>query len=327
LKVAQKSTKRWFPWKLLRWILAGGVLGLLIWQCIHLGQRLDTSAFRAAVLAPANTWRLALVLALMPINWLIETHKWRLLLLPFHPWTFARCWRGVLAGLSVSAITPNRIGEIGGRLLVARPEEIGGVLTSSLLGSMAQWLAFLALAFPALLWVGSSLFPPDWRHLLWLAIPLGPGLIVLLWWRGKPLLLRLLLYLEQRWQLATGPLREALSELNFSLMLRAGAWAALRFSVYVLQLYLLLQVFGLFLPFWWGVAGIAAIYLLQAGIPLPPGVNLLTRAEIGILLWGNAPAVTAASLAAFGTLFLVNVLIPALPAYWLIVKKLKLHAH
>jgi hypothetical protein len=166
------------------------------------------------------------------------------------------------------------------------------------------------------------LLKEEWLMVRWFFLPLGPLAILLLWWGGKPLIVKLLAWLEKREWMKTTALNEVLQDVNFTLILRAGAWAAFRFTVYVIQLYLLLSVFGLVLPFWWGLAGIAAIYLIQAGIPLPPGVNLVTRAELGILLWGNNPEVTVASLAAFGTLFLVNVLLPALPAYWLIVKKI-----
>lgn len=306
----------------LKYIVSAIVLGVLLWQLRQLMTELDSVAFRRALTQPENGWRIALVLLLMPVNWLLETKKWQLLLHPFHDWSFRKCLRGVMAGVSVSAATPNRIGEIGGRLLVAKKEEIPGVLASSLLGSIAQWLAFLSLAFPALVWVSGSLLKEEWLMLRWFFLPLGPLAILLIWWGGKPLIIKLLTWLEKRGWMQTSALNEVLQDVNFSLILLAGVWAALRFTVYVIQLYLLLSVFGLVLPLWWGLAGIAAIYLIQAGIPLPPGVNLVTRAELGILLWGNNPEVTAASLLAFGSLFLVNVLLPALPAYWLIVKKI-----
>lgn len=306
----------------LKYAVSALVLGILGWQLQRLTTELDTANFHRAVTRPENGWRIALVLLLMPINWLLETKKWQILLLPFHDWSFGKCLRGVLAGVSVSAATPNRIGEIGGRLLVAKKEEIPGVLASSLLGSIAQWLAFLSLAFPALVWVSGALIGEKWLLVRWFFLPLGPLAILLIWWGGKPLIVNLLAWLEKRGWLETATLNDVLRDVNFTLILTAGIWAGARFAVYVMQLYLLLSVFGLTLPFWWGLAGIAAIYLIQAGIPLPPGVNLVTRAELGILLWGNNPEVTAASLLAFGSLFLVNVLLPALPAYWMIVKKI-----
>lgn len=293
------------------------------WHFRSLSERLDWAAFGAALARPGQWRYLALAVVLMPLNWWIEARKWYLLLTAFLPWSFARTWRATLAGVSLSAATPNRIGEIGGRMLVASREEWPGVLTSSVLGSACQWIAFLLLAWPALMWTTDGLlserlpFAVAW---LW---PVGPLLLAAGWWGGKPLLLKLISWAEKRFGLENTQLKEGLEHVKTGLMLRAGGYACLRFTVYCIQLYLLLWFFGLELPLLKGLAGIAGIYLVQAGIPLPPGVNLVTRTELGLLLWGDSPEAAIATLAAFTTLFAVNVLLPALPGYWLIVKKEK----
>ncbi len=293
------------------------------WQCWRVLARLDWAEFLLA-LSSADRWPyLLLALLLMPLNWWLEARKWFLLLRPFLPWSFGRTWRATLAGVSLSAATPNRIGEIGGRLLVAQRAEWPGVLTSSVLGSACQWIAFLLLAWPGLVWTAGAYLGRSLPFGIFWLLPLGPALLLLGWWGGKPLVLRLLDWLGSRWGLATQELKNGLEHVNSWLMLRAGAYACLRFGVYCTQLYLLLAFFGLHLPLWRGLAGIAGIYLVQAGLPLPPGLNLVTRTELGLLLWGDSPAATAAVLLAFTSLFLVNVLVPALPGYWLIVKKEK----
>ncbi len=317
------SIKCAFGWRPLLTAALALVLLYVLWRQLQLlGTSFDWASFRAQLREPANQWRWCLVWLLMPINWLLETLKWRLLLRPFHDWSFRRCWEAVLVGVSFSAATPNRIGEIGGRLFVAEKAERPGVLASSLLGSLVQWIVFLLLALPALLWIGAGFLGPSWQLFRWGLLGIGPLFLGFLGWLGKPLSYRLLGYLQRRWFLPTESLQAALQNVWWPLLLKATGWAALRFCVYIIQLYYLLYVFGLVLPFWEGTAGIATIYLIQAGIPLPPGINLLTRAELGILLWGNDPKVIAACFIAFGSLFVINVLLPALVAYLLLVRKL-----
>ena len=101
------------------------------------------------------------------------------------------------------------------------------------------------------------------------------------------MLLRVIKWLGRRFELDQEALVTGLTQVKIPVMLWAGAHACLRFSVYCMQLYLLLWFFGLELPLWRGLAGIAAIYLVQAGIPLPPGLNLVTRTELGLLLWNT----------------------------------------
>lgn len=315
-KAKNKTLRKW----LLR-LLSVGVLAAFVWQFQRLSSSLDWAAFGAALTRPGQWKYLALAVVLMPVNWWLEARKWHILLTAFLPWDFSRTWRATLAGVSLSAATPNRIGEIGGRLLVAQRPEWPGVLTSSLLGSVCQWVAFLLLAWPGLMWTADGLlrerlpFPVAW---LW---PVGPLLLVVGWWGGMPLLLRTIKWLESRFKVRMEELGKGLEEVKIGLMARAGAHACLRFGVYCTQLYLLLWFFGLELPLLKGLAGIAGIYLVQAGIPMPPGVNLVTRTELGLLLWNDSPEAAVATLAAFTSLFAINVLLPALPGYLLVVRR------
>lgn len=305
----------------LRLLLSILVLTILAWQLWQLGQKLNTEAFWSAVLQAQNAWIIALVVFLMPVNWLLESWRWSLLLKPFHKWPFGRVFRAVMAGVSVSAATPNRVGEIGGRLLNASKQEAAGVVSSSILGALCQWLVFLGCGLPALCWVAGPLLAVDWPWLPWLGLAIALGLILALITYGTTGLTHLLGWIGKRFKIDLSSTQVALASISRTLLLRATAVSALRFFTYLIQLYLLLGVFGIDLPFWYGLAGIAAIYLVQAGIPLPPGINLLTRAELGVLLWGQNPAVIAGSLAAFSSLFLVNVLLPALLTHWLLVKR------
>lgn len=312
-------------------LLSVVVLAAFVWQFHRLSKDLDWVAFGTAMRRPGQ-WRfLLLAIILMPLNWWLEARKWFILLRVFLPWTFARTWRATLAGVSLSAATPNRIGEIGGRLLVAERAEWPGVITSSVLGSACQWAAFLLLAWPGLMWTADGLlrealpFSVAW---LW---PAGPLVLIAGWWGGMPLLIRVIKWLGNRFKLDQEALITGLTQVKFPVMLGAGVHACLRFSVYCIQLYLLLWFFGLELPWWRGMAGIAAIYLVQAGIPLPPGLNLVTRTELGLLLWNTGesaePAAAVAVLAAFTSLFAVNVLLPALPGYFLIVRNYRKSKH
>ena len=308
----------------IRWLLrllAGVVLGVFVYQFIRVGERMDWSAFFAALGRPGRWRYLAAAVGLMPLNWLLEARKWQVLLNAFVRWPFGRILKATLAGVSVSAATPNRIGEIGGRLLLARRQEWPAVLASSLLGSLCQWVAFLLLAWPALVYTLTGL-PQLTRGVpLWWLLPLGPLILVVIAWGGKPMALRLITWLGRRLKRDTTPLTEALANVKFRLMSVGSAYATLRFCVYCVQLYLLLWFFGLELPLITGLTGIMAIYFVQAGVPLPPGVNLLTRAELGLLVWQTDESGSVAVLAAYTGLFCVNVLLPSLPGYWLIVRK------
>jgi Uncharacterised protein family (UPF0104). len=68
-----------------------------------------------------HAWQLWLAVALMPVNWALETYKWYVLVNKFQPISFAKSFESVLSGLSFAMNTPNRIGEYGGRILYLQP--------------------------------------------------------------------------------------------------------------------------------------------------------------------------------------------------------------
>lgn len=83
---------------------------------------------------------------MMPVNWLVEARKWQLLTLPYQPLKLARALKSVFVGLSVSLITPNRIGDFAGRISLLLPANRMSGVASSFIGSFAQMLAILLLA-------------------------------------------------------------------------------------------------------------------------------------------------------------------------------------
>ena len=192
---------------------------------------------------------------------------------------------------------------------------------SSLLGSLCQWVAFLLLAWPALVFTVGRLPEVSGYVAWWVLLPLGPLVLLIGYLGGKPLIQWLLHVAENRFGRDLSTLKPAFENVNLRLIVASSAYACLRFGVYCVQLYVLLAFFGLELPLLGGLAGIAAIYLVQAGLPLPPGLNLVTRTELGLLLWAVEPGGAVAVLAAYTALFGVNVLLPSIPGYWFIVRK------
>lgn len=305
-----------------RWLIGLVLLVLVSWQILNGG---DWAAWWTSL---QQAWRqqgtlswLLVTLLFMPLNWLLETVKWRSILRLFWSASWLDAGRAVLAGISVSLVTPNRVGEYGGRVLLAPREKAGVVVWSSLVASFCQWLVFIACGWPALVWLAGDQWTWPVNRLVAVAL-LGPvlsiGLLAMApraagyirtwnghwkWWRWL------------RFQLRNLP------GLSTPQLFQATAWAFLRYVIYVLQYYCLLRFFGLELAWSEGVMGICAIFLIQAGIPLPPGLGVLTRFELAWLLWGAISVHAAAIMAATLSLFLINLALPSLLGMYLIVKK------
>ena len=82
------------------------------------------------------------VCALLFFNWGLEARKWQLLVNRSQPISFGKAVSGVLVGLPLALITPNRIGEIGGRAIVLEKGYKDAVF-ATFLGSLMQFSSTL----------------------------------------------------------------------------------------------------------------------------------------------------------------------------------------
>lgn len=256
------------------------------------------------------------VVVLMPVNWLIETQKWVVLLQPIQSLKVFQALRVVLIGLTGSLFTPNRIGEYGGRLLLLKPQKRYQAVYATFLGACSQWIVLILLGWWALLWAFyQQWLPLEAIGLEFLLILGGLGSIFLL---GSYFNLQLLLQWVSTWKWAskwTAPLQNTpFHYYPKTLLWKALVYALLRSLTYSLQYVGLLYFFGYESSVVVMLVGVLIVYLLQTGIPLPPSTGLLARGNIALFIFGSLQpnALGSSILAATFSLWLLNVILPAL---------------
>ena len=125
------------------------VISLLGWviyqQVIANDQSHEIWALFVSGLAKQNLAYLILAILLMPVNWIFETLKWRVLIRKIEKLSFQKSINAILAGVTLSLFTPNRIGEYGGRVLFVKPENNWKAVIATLVGSFSQLLVILSM--------------------------------------------------------------------------------------------------------------------------------------------------------------------------------------
>ena len=91
----------------------------------------------------------------MPVNWLLETLKWRILL--NGTTNFSNLLKSVVAGITVGFVTPGRTGEFLGRVMFLDEENKTRAFYLSSLGGFAQTAASLMIGAPLVYWWSNSL--------------------------------------------------------------------------------------------------------------------------------------------------------------------------
>ncbi len=92
---------------------------------------------------------LIIVVLLIPINILLESLKWKYLISKIERVSLLNSVKAVFAGISVSMIMPNRVGDYLGRVFILKKADRIQAVLSTMLGSLAQLLTTLIFGLAA----------------------------------------------------------------------------------------------------------------------------------------------------------------------------------
>ncbi len=300
---------------LLAKLLITALLAWAIYRQVFAKQQAEElwGAFLQHFTYPNLFWLLAVV-ALAPLNIALEALKWHELTRSFTKISFWQKFKAVLAGSTIGIFTPNRVGEYGGRLLFVEAGQGWKAVISTVVGSMAQLLVLLAVGLLGGIYFYQRFLEPE-PYVVPVAISLGAAFMGLLFFTYFNIdmvvvLAKRIPHVER----FRKPLRQLSVLRNYHRreLGRALWYAFLRYATFTTQYYLLLQFYGVPAPWLLGMAGIATIFLVQASVPLPPAMGLLARSEIALFVWGFFTDDRVDILAATFSLFVINIVVPAL---------------
>ncbi|MGC4101546.1 lysylphosphatidylglycerol synthase domain-containing protein [Ferruginibacter sp.] len=258
------------------------------------------------------------VCLLMLVNWGIEARKWQVLVLHVQDFSFGRAFKSVLSGCSITMLTPNRIGEYGGRILFIKEEHRIKAISLNIVGSISQLLVTMIMGCAGLIFLrffshsgrsALSVLPDFWNNILIYFSISGTVLLFLFYIR-----LGWLVSLMEKLTAFNKIVKhiQVLDEFSASQLLRILSLSLLRYLVFVLQYVLLLRVMEVHieagLSFWL----ISVFYLLMAVAPTIGFLELPVRAKASVELMKlystNTLGIESAALA----IWLINLVVPAL---------------
>ncbi len=265
-----------------------------------------------------DSWKLWLAIALMPVNWGLETYKWYFLVNRFVPLSFQKAFESVLSGLSLAVNTPNRIGEYGGRVLYLPAEFRMQGIALTLVSSVGQLLVTLVCGWVALQVLQPQLYKVQLAGTHFSGILLQVfGFSVLffiaitaLFFFRMQLLARMLQWIPWlKEKLSFTSVLEGLSNKTYLAIL---FYSFLRFVVFALQYLLLWQALQVELPLWEGFWSIALIFLVMAIVPGFAIADVGIRGAVALSIVTVFSANSVAILAGTAGIWLLNLVVPAL---------------
>src|SRR5690606_23666687 len=112
-----------------------------------------------------NSAFLIFALLLMPLNIGTEILKWKILVSSAQPTSLRQAVKSYFAGIAISLITPNRIGEYPGRILFLKRKNTLRLVSVSVLGAFAQFIALFFTGMAGLIYYNIH-FPGSWQKLI-----------------------------------------------------------------------------------------------------------------------------------------------------------------
>ena len=252
-------------------------------------------------------------MALIPVNWGLETLKWQLSVRSIHRLSFLEAFKAVLSGVSFSVTMPNRVGEYIGRMAYLPEGHRLSTIPVTLVGSLAQLLITIIAGAMGLVFLKPALhrgFPefsgwylPALGSLLVLAL-----LLLLLYFRLTGSFAFLRRGLPQKFIF----LIEGLQAFHRSLLIRVLLISALRYLVFLVQYLLVFYLFDVDVPPATVFGVMALVFLVLAVVPSIALLEVGVRGEASIRLMGlfsaNVLGIGFASI----TIWFLNLVLPAL---------------
>lgn len=294
------------------------ITGVLIWVLYQqIFQKRDIQALWDVFLKTLRNQSphfLIISIVLMPVNWIFENFKWRVLIKDIEVISFWKSLKAILAGITLSLFTPNRIGEYGGRVLFVKAENNWKTVVATLVGSYSQLLAILSFGV-----TGFAVFMGQYFDVEIIVqrtvVILSIALVVLMFFCFYNINLIIPLARNIRFLHRFKKINKNISVLknyNREVLHKALSFAFLRYIIYSIQYYCMLLYFGIDVGILEGFCGIATIFLFQTSIPLPPLMGLVARGSIAIFIWENFTNLEINILAATFFLWILNLVIPAI---------------
>lgn len=307
---------------LLKICLAVAALGYMVIRLWHFDQ------WNQVLPRLQASWSGPLILFLMaslmlaPVNLSIETIKWRMVIQHLEPLGFFRALHAILSGLSLSIMTPNRVGDIVTRSLVLNPKNRVASTGLTSVNSLAQTLVTLLFGIPAALLYAfvNTQAPQEDRQtvLLLLIISLITGSVAIWLFVRLPRLVNWLC--RFRWLKRLEELVPALNGLPTQRILRVLILSGLKYLIYLTQFYLLIRFFGIEIGWLSGFAAIGTIYLFLSFVPVPSLGDVGIRGSITLFILTPFSADTPGILMASMGIWIINIVLPALIGLFLLSK-------
>ena len=253
---------------------------------------------------------------LMPINWGIESYKWKLITQQVESIPYTTALKSVFMGICLGNIAPGRAMEFLGKIYFFKSQNKPSVTILHFINGMVQMLITVLVGISAIAYkfqlVHSS------AQLVYSIIIFGIVLIIFfcLAILNVSTIQRKLKFIK--WF----KFSDSTQQLSFSkmLLLNLVVLSMLRYFVFSLQFYLVYRVLSLPMPVMQMASSIAVYFMLTSLIPMISFIEPAIRAAIALFVFNQVNDSYISVVLSATLLWFINVVLPSIIGYLIILK-------
>ena len=265
------------------------------------------------ILSKGNISLLIIALFFTVLNYGLEAFKWQLLLSPLQKVNLVNAYKSILAGITISIFTPNRTGEVVGKVLYLDLQEKLKAAMLNFSGSMAQmictslaglWGTIIYLNYFAL----KDVHLPTTKGIYSIAI-ICSALAFLIYFNQQKFFLWIS---KKKWAQKFRISFTNQQQFKSSLQVKVLLLSLIRYLVFSTQLILLLRFCGIHASFFQLFLLCTVFFLVMWFLPSFALTELGVRGSVAVLIFQNVSNNISGALLAVVLLWIINVALPAL---------------
>ena len=248
---------------------------------------------------------ITVLLILSLFNWFFEILKWQNLVKTFKQISFTNALEQSLGGMTVSLVTPNRIGDYGAKAVYYATPFRTKIVLLNLIGHMAQMTITTFFGVIGLLFFLNR-YPVDvdnYRLITYGLILLFTSLFVIV------------IAKQNRFKIKGFSLKRILlfiKELGLKIHLTNLSLSLVRYIIFSFQFYYLLLMFGANLNYTDAMVVIMSMYFLASIAPSISILDVVIKGSVAVFLFGYINVNELAILTIVSLMWLLNFILPSI---------------
>jgi len=260
---------------------------------------------------------IGLVIVLMPINWGIESFKWKLITNQVEVIKYSTALKSVFSGICLGNVAPGRAMEFLAKIYYFKSENKPTITVLHFINGMFQMLITVVVGLIAITYKLTN--SGQSTNIIYVVLIAGICLILFFCWA-----ILNVSFIQQKLKFIKwfNKIREA-EHIRFSkkLMLQLIILSIARYLVFTIQFYLILNVFTPQLNIWLTFTSIAAYFMLTSIIPMISVIEPAIRAAIALFVFNQVSDNSVTVILASTLVWIINVVTPSIIGYVIILKE------